>query len=606
MLHDIGKLGVPDYVLLKPGRLTPDEYAKMQRHPVVGADILEPVHFPWPVVSVVRHHHERWDGKGYPDGLAGEAIPLGARILTVADVYDALTTDRPYRAAWSHEQTEEYLLAQAGIQFDPRVVTAFVQVVGEIADMLPRREEGAQNARAEADDPTASAASQTSRQIGRTASELWVLYEVGSTLGSAAPMQKRLEMLGSKLTSIRPGTTCAFMLYDNSENTGRAAAAHGISEPALEERAAPSGSARDAAGDAEEPALRLIAAAGINADLLYQHPFVEEDAPCAAVARDGKTYRGAYHDNGLYHSLSCTPARPLQSVLIVPVCADAGDARETLGVMAFYHRDANAFTSDDENLLTMIADQVQAALCQNREHDQTRSEANTDALTGLHNMRYLREKTDALLDSSGQAKRGEFALLYLDLDNFKNVNTIYGHPAGSRVLSDVARLLPRELRPNDVAVRYGGDEFVIILPQTSYDAARDVGDRIRAAIRAYQPDFVSGWNAACRLDVSIGIACCPGDCAGMEELVAVADQRMYENKMAQKGISRPTDTRHTAAAPLDALPLGAMSPDTLTLDALLQPEPGEQSLCLDTAVVAGVLQHWPGTTFSAAAVPEQL
>ena len=339
VLHDIGKLGVPDYVLLKPGRLTPEEYAKMQRHPVVGANILEPVNFPWPVVSVVRHHHERWDGKGYPDGLAGHAIPLGARILTVADVYDALTTDRPYRAAWSREQTEEYLRAQAGIHFDPDVVAAFVQVVGQITDILPRGEEDAQNAPSEADAPTDSAASRTSLQIGRTASELWVLYEVGSTLGSAAPMQKRLETLGSKLTSIRPGTTCAFMLYDNVENIECAASFHDMPGAASSEPA------RDAGRKAEEPELRLVAAAGVNADLLYQPSFLEDDAPCSIVARDGKTYRGAYGDNGLNQSLPGAPERPMQSVLIVPLRADAGSGRESLGVMAFYHRDSDASPS---------------------------------------------------------------------------------------------------------------------------------------------------------------------------------------------------------------------------------------------------------------------
>ena len=608
VLHDIGKLGVPDYVLLKQGDLTADDRAKINRHPEIGADILEPVNFPWPVVGVVRHHHERWDGKGYPDGLAGAAIPLGARILTVADVYDALTTDRPYRAAWSHAETEAYLIAQAGIQFDPAVVTAFVQVMGETADTLPRGENGAQSRQVQDGDGASSASSQTSRQIGRTASELWVLYEVSSTLGSAAPMQKRLESLGGKLTSIRPGTTCAFELYDTPENTEC-----GI-------------------GDAPEPQtggarLRLMAAAGANAERLSARPLDEGDAPWAVAARQGKPYRGAYSDLLPALSPSASTENALQSVLIVPLRADAsGGEGQTLGVMAFYHTAPDAFTSDDENLLTMIADQVQAALCQNREHDQTRSEANTDALTGLHNMRYLRETTDALLASADPSRRADFALLYLDLDNFKNVNTIYGHPTGSRVLSDVARLLPRELRPSDVAVRYGGDEFVIILPLTSEGGARDVADRIRAAIRGYRPAFMTEWDAACHLDVSIGIACCPGDCAGMEELVAVADQRMYEKKMAQKGLNHVPDMRYAAAVPLPLDPLSSdplsldtlllepvLEPalpepiplDTLSLEALLQSWAGEQSLCLDTAVVASVLQRWPGTRFSAVAVQEQ-
>jgi putative nucleotidyltransferase with HDIG domain len=120
LLHDIGKLGVPEYVLLKPGRLTDEEFAKIKEHPRIGADILDPVPFPWPVLPGVKHHHERWDGKGYPDGLKGEGIPLQGRILAVADVYDALTSQRSYRNAWTHEKAVAEIRAGAGTLFDPR------------------------------------------------------------------------------------------------------------------------------------------------------------------------------------------------------------------------------------------------------------------------------------------------------------------------------------------------------------------------------------------------------------------------------------------------------------------------------------------------------
>lgn len=632
VLHDIGKLGVPDYVLLKPGKLSEDEYAKMKLHPVIGADILEPVNFPWPVVDVVRHHHERWDGKGYPDGLAGEAIPLGARILTVADVYDALTTDRPYRPAWPHEQTEAYLIAQAGIQFDAGVVSAFISIVGDMAAATPYAENEAQSARDEDGGQAVSASSQTSRQIGRTASELWVLYDVGNTLGSAAPMQERLRLLGGNLTRIMPGTTCAFMLYDTPEevrcaplapersvplDAGNASAPEGREHRSGRNPRALAGAGKDEDDKddarnlyADARGLHLIAAAGLNADLLYDHPYIQPNTPSARAAAEGKTYRGAYCADGLAPSLSRPPERPIESILIVPLKSGTTDDSETLGVMTFYHHAPDAFTKDDENLLTMIADQVQAALCLNRAHDQTRSEANTDALTGLHNMRYLRHATDALLYAPDAPGTTGFALLYLDLDNFKNVNTLYGHPTGSQVLSDVAGLLPRELRPSDVAVRYGGDEFVVILPHASLEGARDVAARIRAAIRSYRPAFLADFDAACRLDVSIGIACCPHDGASMEELVAVADQRMYDNKMAQKGLERHADTRHASehAPPLESLslqslPLESLSLESLPLEAALRPNAPAQSLSLDTAVAAAVFQRWSPSEEELAAAP---
>lgn len=109
LLHDIGKLGVPDYILLKPGTLSAEEFDRMKRHAEVGAAILEPVGFPGPVVEIVRHHHEHWDGNGYPAGIAGDAVPIGARIMSVVDVFDAMTSDRPYRAAMSEEQALDFI-----------------------------------------------------------------------------------------------------------------------------------------------------------------------------------------------------------------------------------------------------------------------------------------------------------------------------------------------------------------------------------------------------------------------------------------------------------------------------------------------------------------
>jgi putative nucleotidyltransferase with HDIG domain len=133
-LHDIGKLAVPEYIINKPGKLTPEEFDKMKIHPVVGADILERVHFPYPVVPIVRSHHEAWDGSGYPDGLAGENIPIGARILTAVDCFDALASDRPYRKAMPLDDAMEFVKKRAGIQFDAAVVAL-------LAEHYPRLEE---------------------------------------------------------------------------------------------------------------------------------------------------------------------------------------------------------------------------------------------------------------------------------------------------------------------------------------------------------------------------------------------------------------------------------------------------------------------------------
>jgi len=122
VLHDIGKLAVPEHIISKPGRLTPEEFEKMKIHPIVGAEILEQVHFPYPVVPIVRAHHEKWDGSGYPFGLSGEAIPIGARILSAVDCLDALASDRQYRKALPLDDAMAKVVSEAGTSFDPKVV----------------------------------------------------------------------------------------------------------------------------------------------------------------------------------------------------------------------------------------------------------------------------------------------------------------------------------------------------------------------------------------------------------------------------------------------------------------------------------------------------
>jgi putative nucleotidyltransferase with HDIG domain len=131
-LHDIGKLAVPEHIINKPGKLTPEEFEKMKIHPVVGAEILERVRFPYPVVPIVRSHHEAWDGSGYPDGLKGEEIPIGARILSAVDCFDALASDRPYRRAMPIEEALAFLKGKAGSQFDPEVVRLLAEHYPEL------------------------------------------------------------------------------------------------------------------------------------------------------------------------------------------------------------------------------------------------------------------------------------------------------------------------------------------------------------------------------------------------------------------------------------------------------------------------------------------
>ena len=136
LLHDLGKLAMPEHILNKPGKLTPVEFEQMKTHATIGADILATIDFPYPVEPIVRHHHEMWDGKGYPEGIRGEDIPIGARILAVVDCFDALTSDRPYRRALTPDQATAVLVHRRGTQYDPRVIDAFIAVRDRLIDAV--------------------------------------------------------------------------------------------------------------------------------------------------------------------------------------------------------------------------------------------------------------------------------------------------------------------------------------------------------------------------------------------------------------------------------------------------------------------------------------
>ena len=176
LLHDIGKLAVPEHILSKPGPLTQEEFQKIRIHPQVGAEIISGVPFPYPVAPLILSHHERWDGKGYPSGLKGDEIPLGARILSVVDYFDALMSERPYHKAMSLEAAMGLLHQESGKALDPRVVQTFIEHVSR-ARRRGRSEPGAgaqADARADAArrrrQPAVGLVDETSHRRGPTSS----------------------------------------------------------------------------------------------------------------------------------------------------------------------------------------------------------------------------------------------------------------------------------------------------------------------------------------------------------------------------------------------------------------------------------------------------
>src|ERR1043165_7507930 len=237
LLHDIGKLAVPEYILNKPGKLTESEFAKMKIHPTVGGDILKRVGFPYPVEDIVRYHHEKWDGSGYPRGLKGQAIPLVARIISVVDFYDATRCDRPYRKGMKREDSLGLLKKMAGSSFDPRVVEMFVSHVEELDKMIdaqdiqeqiasePEMNNGAGPDAGLASDIMGAPSDDAGfRSITEAQREVFALHEIAQTIGSSLNLTDTVTLVSNKLRAIVPFDTCIIFLVD--EKTGKAHAAH--------------------------------------------------------------------------------------------------------------------------------------------------------------------------------------------------------------------------------------------------------------------------------------------------------------------------------------------------------------------------------------------
>ena len=220
LLHDMGKLGIPEHILNKPGRLTNTEFDRMKQHADLGADLLSSIRFPYPVVPIVRHHHENWSGGGYPSGIAGTDIPLGARILSVVDCFDALTSDRPYRPRLSADEAFEIIRERRGTMYDPLVVDTFIRSYAEIAPLAIRAGQEARTVfGSELSDRAEASVSQPLRQIRATATETALLVTCNQSIAKAASVKEALETAAQSLRQLLPATVYALFEYDSQSDS---------------------------------------------------------------------------------------------------------------------------------------------------------------------------------------------------------------------------------------------------------------------------------------------------------------------------------------------------------------------------------------------------
>ena len=220
LLHDMGKLGIPEHILNKPGRLSNAEFDRMKQHADLGADLLSSIRFPYPVVPIVRHHHENWNGGGYPSGIAGTDIPLGARILSVADCFDALTSDRSYRPRLSADEAFEIIRERRGTMYDPLVVDTFIRAYAEIAPLAIRAGQEARSVfGSELSGRAESSVSRPLQQIRTIATESALLITCSQNIAKASSVKEALEVSAQSLRQLLPATVYALFEYDSQSDS---------------------------------------------------------------------------------------------------------------------------------------------------------------------------------------------------------------------------------------------------------------------------------------------------------------------------------------------------------------------------------------------------
>jgi diguanylate cyclase (GGDEF)-like protein/putative nucleotidyltransferase with HDIG domain len=500
VLHDIGKLAVPEHILSKPRRLTRDEYERLKIHPTVGAEILERVGFPYPVAPIVRHHHEKWNGGGYPSGLRGEAIPIGARILAAVDALDGMLSERPYRTATAMESAIARIRAGAGAIFDPQVVQTLERRYADLERQL--EEEGSsahdlaqsgvrQLALAVRDDSGGAEIAKPAflDTIAAARQEAQVILELEQLLGRSLRLDETLPALAGALRRVLDYDTLAVYLVQGRQLTPRYATGEGAS-------------------------------------VLMSHPMEIGSGLCGWVAQHAKPALngnpwlelGVNDDNAARLGM-------LGSALVVPLPSSDGIA----GTLMLCRKGFSSFTKDHLRVLQAVSAKLGSVLENAQKFEQASASATTDFLTGLPNARALFLRLESEL---ARCRRlgGSLTVMVTDLDGFKQVNDRFGHLQGNAVLQEVGASLRGACREYDYVARMGGDEFVLLLPglQDS-DAAIKV-----SLLNSIVADAGRRACAESNLGLSAGQASFPEDGDDPERLLAVADQRMYLAKQTRK------------------------------------------------------------------------
>jgi diguanylate cyclase (GGDEF)-like protein/putative nucleotidyltransferase with HDIG domain len=481
LLHDIGKIGIPDAILNKPGPLTQDEWVLMRTHPAVGASILAAVEPLRDLVPIVRTHHERYDGNGYPERLAGDAIPIEAHIVAAADAFEVIVSRRAYKQA----QTVEFACAELercrGTQFHPRVVDAFLAVIerdrAQGLSLLRRvgalEQEEIENVPGPGEVLEQFAA--TAHAHGR---QLAILQRLASEISAVLDMD---ELAGRLLRIV-----CESMGYENGFLLTLADRHEGLV-------------VRAAVGPSEPYVGQVLPPGTGISSWVIEHGVLQH-------VQDAQKDPRFFGPNDI------------NTVLVVPL--QLGDER--VGVLGIESPRVSAFGRDDEELLTAVSHQVAAALRVAKLHEAAKLAAATDPLTALPNRRTFFEKLRSELARDPQET---VSVAVIDVNGLKQRNDEHGHAAGDEALVRIGELLTEGVRGHDLVARIGGDEFAILFPGAPQLAAERVMRRLAESIERGR--VVDGKSLP---TVAWGVADAATRALTVDELVDAADRAMYRHK----------------------------------------------------------------------------
>ncbi len=533
LLHDIGKLAVPEHIISKPGRLTPEEFEKMKIHPVVGAEILERVRFPYPVVPIVRAHHEKWDGSGYPYGLRGENIPIGARILSAVDFLDAMASDRQYRRALPLDEVIKRLEAESGKSYDPRVVAVLQSRYRELEKIVEAQsgeevgsklstetkiERGSAPAAGFEQNGEQKSAGQQTRFLASIAAarqEAQTLFELSQDLGASLSLDETLSVFAVKLRRLVAFDSIAVYVREGDE-------------------------------------LAPVYVSGENFRLFSSLRIPMGSGLSGWVAQNAKAIINGNPSVEPGYMNDPTKFSTLSSALAIPLEGLAG----VVGVLALYHADRDVFTSDHLRVLQAVSSKMALAVENALKYKKAESSATTDYLTGLPNARSLFLELDREL---ARCKRDHATLTVMvcDLNGFKQINDRFGHLEGNRVLRLFATALKDSCREYDHVARMGGDEFVVITPSLPQDAIQRKSEMMNELARMAGREVCSEDI----LSLCVGQASYPQDGVDAERLLAEADRRMYlEKQQRPSNRNRRVYARSKCRVTVEMLVAGSEAP----------------------------------------------